>query len=69
MRRVECLEGTVEVEHDLRLRFDYARATPWVRVVDHDGSPALLSIAGPEGLVLSGPLLTWADGQDGEHAQ
>jgi len=28
VRRVECLEGTVRVEHDLRIRFDYARATP-----------------------------------------
>ncbi|MBO3088855.1 glycoside hydrolase family 15 protein [Cellulomonas dongxiuzhuiae] len=65
VRRVQCLEGTVEVEHDLRLRFDYARATPWVRVVDHAGAPALLSLAGPEGLLLLGPLLTWADA-DGE---
>ncbi|MBO0926754.1 glycoside hydrolase family 15 protein [Cellulomonas sp. zg-ZUI199] len=61
VRRVQCLEGTVEVEHDLRLRFDYARATPWVRVVDREGSRALLSLAGPDGLVLNGPLLTWAD--------
>ncbi|ADG73292.1 glycoside hydrolase 15-related protein [Cellulomonas flavigena DSM 20109] len=60
VRRVECLEGTVEVEHDLRLRFDYARATPWVRVVEHHGSPALLSLAGPDGLLVTGPLLTWA---------
>src|SRR5690606_31729046 len=37
VRRVECLEGTVEVEHDLRLRFDYARATPWTRQVEREG--------------------------------
>ena len=34
VRRVECVEGTVEVEHDLRIRFDYARAKPWTRRVD-----------------------------------
>ncbi|WP_243738112.1 glycoside hydrolase family 15 protein [Cellulomonas shaoxiangyii] len=57
VRRVECLEGTVEVEHDLRLRFDYARATPWVRVVEREGRPALLSLAGPDGVLVNGPLL------------
>ena len=36
VRRVKCLEGTVEVEHDLRIRFDYGRITPWVRRVDLD---------------------------------
>ncbi|SFK19532.1 glycoside hydrolase family 15 protein [Cellulomonas sp. KH9] len=61
VRRVECLEGTVEVEHDLRLRFDYARATPWVRVVDHHGQPALTSLAGPDGVLVTGPLLGWSD--------
>ncbi|SFK19516.1 glycoside hydrolase family 15 protein [Cellulomonas sp. KH9] len=64
VRRVQCLEGTVEVEHDLRLRFDYARATPWVRVVERGDARALLSLAGPDGLVLYGSLLTWADDDD-----
>ena len=36
VRRVRCLEGTVEVEHDLRFRFDYGNITPWVRRVDLD---------------------------------
>lgn len=62
VRRVECLEGTVTVEHDLRVRFDYARATPWVRPVElEDGRPALLSLAGPDGLLLSGPMLHRGD--------
>ena len=34
VRRVECLEGTVQVEHDLRIRFDYGRVTPWIRRVE-----------------------------------
>ena len=58
IRRAECLEGRVEVNCDLRIRFDYARATPWMRRFDRaDGGPVLLSLAGPEGLMINGPLL------------
>ncbi|PYF99104.1 Glucoamylase (glucan-1,4-alpha-glucosidase), GH15 family [Georgenia satyanarayanai] len=65
VRRVECLEGEVEVEHDLRLRFDYARSTPWTRRIEkEDGEPALLSIAGPDAILVTGPLLHWPDGSD-----
>ncbi|WP_454085589.1 glycoside hydrolase family 15 protein [Georgenia sp. Marseille-Q6866] len=65
VRRVECLEGEVEVEHDLRLRFDYARSTPWTRQIEEkDGTPALLSLAGPDGILITGPLLHWPDGTD-----
>lgn len=64
VRRVECLEGTVEVEHDLRLRFDYARATPWVRTVDDGDAPALLALAGPDALRIAGPLLHRPDDDD-----
>ncbi|NMR21207.1 glycoside hydrolase family 15 protein [Cellulomonas fimi] len=69
VRRVECLDGTVEVEHDLRLRFSYARATPWTRrLVDRD-PPALLSLAGPDGLLISGPLLSWFEADDDDVAE
>src|SRR5690625_951054 len=52
VRRVERLEGVVDVEHDLRLRFDYARSTPWTRRVElADGEPALLSLAGPDAIL------------------
>ena len=57
VRRVECVSGTVEVEHDLRIRFDYGRALPWTRRVDVDGGCGLLSVAGPDALLLTGPLL------------
>src|SRR5699024_4816756 len=41
-----------------RLRFNYARSTPWTRRVDReDGQPALLSLAGPDAIVVAGPLL------------
>src|SRR5439155_17603944 len=32
-RRVEGLDGTVEMEHEYVLRFDYGRVIPWVRRV------------------------------------
>ncbi|GGG46820.1 glycoside hydrolase family 15 [Kocuria dechangensis] len=57
VRRVECVAGQVEVEHDLRIRFDYARVKPWTRRIDVDGSPGLLSMAGPDALMLTGPML------------
>jgi hypothetical protein len=58
IRRVECLEGHLEVNCDLRIRFDYARATPRIRRFERiDSGPVLLSLAGPEGLKISGPLL------------
>lgn len=37
IRRVECLEGTVEIEHDVRFRFDYGSVVPWVRRIELDG--------------------------------
>ncbi|MUN64806.1 glycoside hydrolase family 15 protein [Kocuria sediminis] len=59
VRRVACVDGQVEVEHDLRIRFDYNRAKPWTRRVDLDGAGTcgLLSVAGPDALLLAGPLL------------
>jgi len=62
VRRVECLEGEIVVEHDLRLRFDYARAAPWVRQIDgDDGECTLLALAGPDGILITGPRLRWPD--------
>lgn len=68
VRRVECLEGRVEVTHDLRLRFDYARAAPWVRQIElADGDRALLALAGPDGILVTGPLLEPAGAEPGQH--
>jgi GH15 family glucan-1,4-alpha-glucosidase len=51
MRIVECLEGTVTVQHDLRLRLNFGRVTPLVRRTE-DG---LTVVAGPNGLFFTGP--------------
>lgn len=69
VRRVECLEGEVTVLHDLRMRMDYARATPWVRPLGdaESGKTALLCIAGPDALLLSGAGLDdWVATGNGE---
>ncbi|GAA4514094.1 glycoside hydrolase family 15 protein [Brevibacterium yomogidense] len=58
IRRVSCTEGHVEIEHDLRIRFDYNRAKPWTRkVATGEGATGLLSVAGPDALLLTGPEL------------
>ncbi|MFC4905059.1 glycoside hydrolase family 15 protein [Kocuria oceani] len=59
VRQVTCTRGTVAIEHDLRIRFDYNRAKPWTRRVDLQGTAreGLLSVAGPDALLLAGPLL------------
>ena len=58
IRHVECIEGSVEVANDLRIRPDYNRSGAWLRreTLD-DGSEAITAIAGPEMLVLRGPML------------
>ncbi|MGO1538104.1 MAG: glycoside hydrolase family 15 protein [Leucobacter sp.] len=61
VRRVVGVTGTVEFDVDLRIRFDYARAMPWVRTRSHGPLQALTAMAGPDALVLRGPKLT-ADG-------
>ncbi|MEX5257627.1 glycoside hydrolase family 15 protein [Kocuria arenosa] len=59
VRQVTCTRGAVAVEHDLRIRFDYNRSKPWTRRVDLRGTArdGLLSVAGPNALLLAGPLL------------
>ena len=40
VRRVVGLEGVVELGCDVRFRFDYARAIPWVHQVGTESAPA-----------------------------
>ncbi len=46
----EGVEGEVQMEVDLVLRFDYGRTVPWVRKQDH----TLTAIAGPDGICIHG---------------
>ncbi|MGN8050462.1 glycoside hydrolase family 15 protein [Curtobacterium sp. 22159] len=54
VRRVRGLRGSVELRQVLRIRFDYARALPWVRQIGGDEDPALLATAGPGSVIVRG---------------
>ncbi len=49
VRTVEGLEGTVRMEMELTIRFDYGVTVPWVR----KETGGIFAIAGPNGLVLN----------------
>ena len=61
VRRVVGVSGSVEFEQRVRLRFDYARALPWVRQTGTAEAPELTAIAGPDAVVLRGAVLTASD--------
>ncbi|MFF0911258.1 glycoside hydrolase family 15 protein [Microbacterium enclense] len=61
VRRVVGISGEVDFVSEVRLRFDYARAVPWVRQVGRDGEHAILAVAGPDAVVLRGPRLIAVD--------
>lgn len=61
VRRVRGVSGTVRMRQDLRIRFGYASAVPWVRNETEAGSAALVAVAGPDAIVVRGPRLHAAD--------
>jgi len=61
VRRVVGVTGSVEFAQSVRLRFDYARAVPWVRQTGTETEPELVAIAGPDAVVLRGAALTAED--------
>ena len=61
VRRVRGIRGRVRMRQELRVRFDYAAALPWVRQVGTRASPALLAVAGPDAIVFRGPRLAARD--------
>ncbi|RCK67961.1 glycoside hydrolase family 15 protein [Desertihabitans brevis] len=54
VRRIRGLSGTVRMRQEVRFRFDYAGAVPWVRQSPELGDDALLATAGPDMVVLRG---------------
>jgi GH15 family glucan-1,4-alpha-glucosidase len=52
IRIVEGVEGAVEMECVIRLRFGYGRIVPWVRRIDH----AIRAVAGPDSVWLHTPV-------------
>ncbi|PWC08309.1 glycoside hydrolase family 15 protein [Mycetocola zhujimingii] len=65
IRRVRGVSGRVEFAQEVRFRFGYATAMPWVRKVRDDNGTALLAVAGPDAVVVRGPELF---ASDREHA-
>lgn len=61
IRRVRGLRGTVAMRQEVRIRFDYAAATPWVTKDLSTGRPVLVATAGPDAIAIHGPELH-ADG-------
>jgi GH15 family glucan-1,4-alpha-glucosidase len=61
IRRVRGISGSVTMVEDLRIRFAYTTAIPWIRQMPDHGQNALVAIAGPDAVVVRGPKLTAAD--------
>ncbi|MFD1715686.1 glycoside hydrolase family 15 protein [Amnibacterium flavum] len=57
VRRVHGLKGHVLMRQDLRIRFGYGEALPWVRQVGDDAQPEMIAVAGPDALMIRGPQL------------
>lgn len=61
IRRVRGISGSVPMRQELRIRFGYADALPWVRQVPEVGGNALIAVAGPDAIVVRGPDLRAAN--------
>ena len=66
VRRVVGVEGSVEFRQELRVRFDYAAALPWMRQEPGAGGNAVVGVAGPDAIVIRGPKLV-AEGESHAH--
>ena len=55
VRSVHCVEGEVEVESVLRLRFDYGESTPFFRTSTVDDISIVQAVAGPNAVYVRGP--------------
>ncbi len=61
IRRVTGISGSVDMTMDVRFRFGYAAALPWVRQTPDEHGPALVAVAGPDAVIMRGPVLRAAD--------
>ena len=57
VRRVRGVRGTVRMQQDIRFRFGYAEAIPWVRKDHSERPPSLIAVAGPDAVVMRGAVL------------
>ena len=61
VRRVKGVRGSVEMMQDLRIRFNYATAMPWVRQAPEETGNAIIAVAGPDTIIMRGPKLHAGD--------
>ena len=61
LRRIRGVSGTVRMRQDLRIRFGYATAVPWVRQEASEHPHALIAVSGPDALIIRGPRLRAVD--------
>lgn len=61
IRRVRGVRGEVDMHQELRIRFGYADAMPWVRQMPDKKGNVLVAVAGPDAVVVRGPKLTPTD--------
>jgi len=61
VRRIVGVTGHMSFTQRLSIRFDYARAMPWVRQVGTSAHPRLIAMAGPDALIVRGAALSPVD--------
>lgn len=62
VRIIDGVDGEVELEQELVVRFGYGKVPPWFRRLRKDGEDMIVAVAGPDRLVLRGDRLPKADG-------
>jgi GH15 family glucan-1,4-alpha-glucosidase len=68
IRRIEGVEGEVEMAMRWVVRFGYGAAVPWVRRITERGQQAVLAVAGPDAVLLRGDVLPEPDRRGGDRA-
>jgi GH15 family glucan-1,4-alpha-glucosidase len=69
IRRIEGLEGQVEMAMRWVVRFAYGAAVPWMRrITDEEGIAAVSAVAGPDAVLLRGHVLPEPDRREAHRA-
>ena len=61
VRRIRGVSGSVVMKQDLRIRFGYADALPWIRQFEDEHGHGIVAIAGPDAVIIRGPELVADD--------
>ena len=61
VRRIRGVSGSVAMHQELRIRFGYSDALPWIRQFNDEHGQGIIAIAGPDAVIVRGPELTADD--------